>query len=81
MAKTQELIKKYETESTRAGACPNCGSNNLSYNSRETYDDDVEYPYQCDDCDFVGGEVYALVFVGHNIFNEEEQVHILLDGD
>ena len=49
---------------TNQGVCPKCESENLTWDSAEI-DNEVRYPYTCEDCEFEGIEIYALNFLGH----------------
>ena len=60
----------------RAGVCPVCGGNDLSYTFDETFmtDDDVTVPYECRDCGLIGSEVLATTFLRHEVDeNDNEQ--------
>lgn len=46
------------------GKCPKCGSLNLNYETNvDTSDEEIYYPFVCDDCGFEGKEYYRLKFI------------------
>lgn len=47
------------------GICPNCQSEQLSYEKPIFDDYGVKYPYTCDNCGTKGNEAYHLEFDGH----------------
>lgn len=49
------------------GQCPCCGNGNLSYDSAKFDGDDINYPWECQDCGSNGSEWYSLEFSGHNV--------------
>ncbi len=44
--------------------CPVCGGE-LDFNYHEVYDYTIEYSYKCMSCNFIGAELYNLVFSTH----------------
>ena len=40
------------------GKCPNCGSENLNYETCVNDGEQLYYPFFCDDCDCTGKEIY-----------------------
>ena len=44
------------------GVCPKCHSLNLTYGKREIDDNNILYPFTCDDCGAKGQEVYDILF-------------------
>ena len=53
------------------GECPKCGSTSLTYGVLEPQDDEIYYPFTCDDCGCKGKEWYALRFVQTTVDGEE----------
>lgn len=54
----------------KQGVCPNCGEENLEYDSIQLEDDMCYYPYKCNNCGVKGEEWYYMQFNGHNVFDE-----------
>jgi predicted nucleic-acid-binding Zn-ribbon protein len=55
-----------------AGKCPKCGGENLNYSASKLYDTQIEYPFICEDCGFIGSEWYSLEFGGFIDENRNE---------
>ena len=60
--KKVESKKLQEKLGYEPGICPNCGSDDLSYEKPITYTDVIEYPYHCNNCGADGAERYNLDF-------------------
>lgn len=60
--KKVESKKLQEKLGYEPGICPNCGSDDLSYEKPITYTDVIEYPYHCNNCGADGTERYNLDF-------------------
>jgi hypothetical protein len=45
------------------GQCKQCLSENLTYDASEMEDNQIYYPYYCEDCHHEGKEWYKLVYV------------------
>ena len=63
-----------------AGICPDCGSDDLTYDENPvTYTDSIEYYYQCNNCGKKGVELYNLDFVemSSDGLNENKKVESL----
>ena len=61
-SKIEESKKLQEKLGYEPGICPNCGSDDLSYEKPITYTDVIEYPYHCNNCGADGTERYNLDF-------------------
>ena len=49
-------------QKARNGECPNCGSNDLDYESIEPIDNkQIFYPFTCNNCDAEGRETWGLI--------------------
>ena len=59
------------TESWGKGNCPDCGSQNLYYQSLEIQDDYIYYPCTCGDCQCDFKEYYSLSFI-ETVKDEDE---------
>ena len=44
------------------GVCPKCHSLNLTFGKRKIDDNNIFYPFTCDDCGAKGQEVYDILF-------------------
>lgn len=49
------------------GSCPCCQSDNLAYSAVEHSEDNLYYPWECQDCGSNGKEWYSVEFTGHNV--------------
>jgi hypothetical protein len=49
------------------GSCPCCKSDNLAYGAVEHTEDNLYYPWECQDCGSNGKEWYSVEFSGHNV--------------
>ena len=61
--KVESKSKKEETLGYHAGMCPNCKSDDLSYEEPVVYEDGMEYPFHCNSCDADGVERYNIDYV------------------
>lgn len=61
--KVESKSKKEETLGYHAGMCPNCKSDDLSYEEPIVYEDGMEYPFHCNSCDADGVERYNIDYV------------------
>lgn len=68
--KTEEVLKIKDDLMNRGGHCPVCDGS-LDYDSAEYVDDQLYYPWTCEECGVQGEEWYRLEFNGHNIITEE----------
>lgn len=55
----------------KVGYCPRCGGSALHYHEHEFYDDELSFPYTCQDCGQFGVEQYRVEFLCH-IVNDEQ---------
>ena len=55
-----------DEEKEEAGKCPKCSSNNLDYSAICVQDNQVYYPFICNDCKHSDNEYHALEFIGFN---------------
>ena len=61
--KKVESKKLQEKLGYEPGICPDCGSDDLSYEKPISYTDSIEYPFHCNNCGKDGAERYNLDFV------------------
>lgn len=52
------------------GVCPKCGSDRILY-SDPIIEDNLIYPYECEECHAKGQEIYDILFSINEIVNEE----------
>ena len=60
--KKVESKKLQEKLGYEPGICPDCGSDDLSYEKPISYTDSIEYPFHCNNCGADGTERYNLDF-------------------
>ena len=65
-----------EDYTNRQGECPRCHSTDLNYLSQETADDEIYYYYRCEECGQEGEERYSLVFQGHKIYTDDDEIEL-----
>lgn len=59
----------------KADICPICGAHALKYEGPDILDNQVAFPWECDNCHTTGEEIHDLIFNHHtNIktINEKE---------
>ncbi len=54
----------------KEGICPACGESNLEYGEMVLDEDNLFFPYKCDNCGTKGEEWYHLDFSGHRFYDE-----------
>lgn len=59
----------------KAGICPVCGSEELSYGSIDASYNNVSYPWTCENCGSKGKEYYSLTFEEHVV--DEEVISLI----
>jgi hypothetical protein len=64
----------YKGNEIQRSICPCCGNNSLSYGVAEFEDDNLSYPWTCDECNSTGSEWYSLEFSGHNVKEDDHVV-------
>lgn len=57
----------YAAEDTQEGECPVCGAELTEYGSFEVHDNQVEYPFTCENCGVAGSEWGDIVFDGFTV--------------
>ena len=57
----------YAAEDTQAGTCPVCFAELTEYGSHEVHDNQVAYPFTCENCGVSGSEWGEIVFDGYTI--------------
>lgn len=58
------MENELQDDNQEEGCCPKCGEHHLIYGSSVPVDDDLYYPFTCDDCGHQGKEWYSLQYVG-----------------
>jgi len=74
--KKVENKKLQEKLGYEPGICPDCGSDDLSYEKPISYTDSIEYPFHCNNCGKDGAERYNLDFVESETNELEESKKI-----
>lgn len=64
----------------KQGQCPYCNGKNLDYEPLGVEDSLIVYNYTCRDCLKFGQEWYELKFIGHNVFDENNNL-IMLENE
>ena len=62
---TRTIIAVQKSQQRRAGHCPKCNSTQLFYDAAEIHDESIEYPYECENCEFRGAEWADIIFSEH----------------
>lgn len=57
----------YAAEDTRPGICPVCGTHLTEYGCFEVLDNQVKYPFTCQNCGVSGAEWGDIVFDGYTV--------------
>ena len=57
------------------GECPFCGEGNLRY-YEPIIEEEMVYPWKCEDCGAFGEETYKIVFIGHYNTHESKILKI-----
>ena len=53
------------------GICPECGSEDLKYDSADFEGNIIMYPWKCNTCEAVGDECYDMEFIEHENIRKE----------
>ena len=61
--KVESKSKKTETLGYHAGQCPDCKSDDLSFEEPNIYEDGMDYPFHCNSCGADGVERYNIDYV------------------
>lgn len=61
--KKENKSKKTETLGYHAGQCPDCKSDDLSFEEPNIYEDGMDYPFHCNSCGADGVERYNIDYV------------------
>ena len=67
-----------KTGTLQPGQCPNCGGCDLNYETCVHDGEELYFPFNCEDCSFVGRECYNLTWYGMTTEHGEE---ITIDHD
>lgn len=73
--KIESIEEVPENAVIKQGMCPYCGSKNLDINEEPEvveYNDYVSYFWHCKDCGKDGQEIYGMEFLGHDVFQDDE---------
>lgn len=73
--KIESIEEVPENAVIKQGMCPYCGSKKLDINKEPEvveYNDYVSYFWHCKDCGKDGQEIYGMEFLGHDVFQDDE---------
>ena len=73
--KIESIEEVPENAVIKQGMCPYCGSKKLDINREPEvveYNDYVSYFWHCKDCGKDGQEIYGMEFLGHDVFQDDE---------
>ena len=63
------------------GHCPFCGKQNLEYSKEFLNNDNIVFPWKCEDCGASGREVYYLDFLYHENCEKDDEFIAYADED
>lgn len=69
--KTKQDIEALDTCSNQSGVCPICGCEVLDYGAIQLEGEQAYFKWQCSQCKTEGEEWYSMSFIGHNVYDKE----------